>query len=54
MGKVDGFPHAVVYEGGVLLLHIGLPLGGMSADQNCPVRFGFHTLSGGQESDGGR
>jgi hypothetical protein len=53
-GKVDEFPRAVVYEGGVLLLHSGLPLGGMGAVQNSPVQFGFHTLSGGKESDGSR
>jgi hypothetical protein len=29
MGKDDEFPRAVVYEGGELLLHSGLPLGGL-------------------------
>jgi hypothetical protein len=29
--KVDEFPRAVVYEGGVLLLHSGLPLGALGA-----------------------
>jgi hypothetical protein len=54
MGKVDEFPRAVVYEGGVLLLHGGLPLGGMGDVQSSPVRFWFHKLSGGEESDGSR
>jgi hypothetical protein len=53
-GKVDEFPRAVVYEGGVLMLHNGLPLGGLGDVQSSPVRFGFHTLSGGKESDGMR
>jgi hypothetical protein len=52
--KVDEFPSGVVYEGGVLLLHSGLPLEGMGAVQSSPVRFRFHTLSGGKESDGMR
>jgi hypothetical protein len=52
--KVDEFARAVVYEGGVLLLHSGLPLGGMGAVHSSPIRFWFHTLSGGQESDGSR
>jgi hypothetical protein len=30
-GKVDKFPRGVVYEEGVLLLHSGLPMGGMGA-----------------------
>jgi hypothetical protein len=53
-GKFDEFPRAVVYEGGILLLHSGLQLGGLGAVQRSPVRFGFHTLSGGKESDGSR
>jgi hypothetical protein len=28
-GKVNEFPCAVVYEGGILMLHRGLPLRGM-------------------------
>jgi hypothetical protein len=51
-GKVNEFPCAVVYEGGILMLHSGLPLGGLGAVQRSPVRFRFHTLSGGKESDG--
>jgi hypothetical protein len=35
-------------------LHSGLPLWGMGAVQRSPVRFGFHTFSGGKESDGNR
>jgi hypothetical protein len=53
-GKVDEFSRAVVYEGGVLLLYSGLPLGSWGAVQSSPVRFGFHTLSGGKESDSSR
>jgi hypothetical protein len=53
-GKFDEFSRAVVYEGGILLLLSGLPLGGMGVVQRSPVRFGFHTLSGGKESDGSR
>jgi hypothetical protein len=53
-GKIDELPCAVVHEGGVLLLHSGLPLGGLGAVQSNPVRFGFHTFSGGKESDGSR
>jgi hypothetical protein len=34
------------------MLHSGLPLGGLGAVQRSPVRLGFHTLSGGKESDG--
>jgi hypothetical protein len=52
-GKVDECPRAVVLEGGVLLLHNGLPQGGgLGIIYRSPVRFWFHTLSGGQESDG--
>jgi hypothetical protein len=55
-GKIDKFPRAVVYEGGILLLHSGLPLWGLGAGethvQRSVVRFGFHTFSGGKESDG--
>jgi hypothetical protein len=36
------------------VLHSGLPLGGLSAVQSSPVRFRFHTLSGGHESDDSR
>ena len=53
-GKVNEFPSAVVHEGGVLLLHSGLPLGGLGAVQGSSVRFWFHTLPGGQEGDGSR
>jgi hypothetical protein len=53
-GKVNEFPRPVVYEGRVLLLHSGLPLGGLGVVQSSSVRFGFHTLSGGKESDGSR
>jgi hypothetical protein len=53
-GRVDTFPRAVVCEGGILMLHSGLPLGVLGAVQRNPVRFGFHTLSGGKESDGSR
>jgi hypothetical protein len=49
MEKVDEFPRAVVYEGGVLPLRSGLPLGGMGVVKGSPVRFRFHTLSGGGE-----
>jgi hypothetical protein len=38
----------------VLLLHSGLPRGGLSVVQSSPVRFRFHTLSGGHESDDNR
>jgi hypothetical protein len=38
-GKVNEFPRAVVYEGGILLLHSGLPLGGLGAFQRSLVRF---------------
>jgi hypothetical protein len=30
-GKVKEFPCAAVYEGGILMLHSGLPLGGLGA-----------------------
>jgi hypothetical protein len=50
--KVDKFPRAVAYVGGVLMLHSGLQLGGLGAIHSSPVRFRFHTLSGGKESDG--
>jgi hypothetical protein len=53
-GKVDEFPRAVVYAGGILLLHSGLLMRGLGAVQRSPVRFGFHTFSGGKESDGNR
>jgi hypothetical protein len=53
-GKVNEFPRAVVYEGRVLMLHSGLPLGGMSVVQSSPVQFRFHSLSGGHESDDNR
>jgi hypothetical protein len=53
-GKVNEFPSAVAHEGGVLLLHSALPLGGMGAVQGSSVRFRFHTLPGGQEGDGSR
>jgi hypothetical protein len=43
-GEVDEFPRAVVYEGGVLMLHNGLPLGGLGAVRSSMVRFRFHTL----------
>jgi hypothetical protein len=33
------------------MLHTGLPLGGLGAVQRSPIRFGFHTLKGGKESD---
>jgi hypothetical protein len=33
------------------MLHSGLPLGGLSVVKSIPVRFRFHTLSGGHESD---
>jgi hypothetical protein len=36
------------------MLHSGLPLGGLGVVQRSPVRVGFHTLSGGKESDGSR
>jgi hypothetical protein len=39
-GKVNEFPCAVVYEGGILLLQSGLPLGGHGLVQRNPVRFG--------------
>jgi hypothetical protein len=53
-GQIDEFPRAVVYEGAILMLHNGMPLGGLGAVQRSPVRFEFHTLSGGKESDGSR
>jgi hypothetical protein len=53
-GKVDEFTRAVVYEGGVLLLHSVLPLGGLGVVQSSPVRFWFHALSGGHEGGGSR
>jgi hypothetical protein len=53
-GKVNEFPCAVVYEGEILMLHSGLPLGGLNAVQGSPVRFRFHTLPGGHEGDGTR
>jgi hypothetical protein len=52
-GKIDEFPRAVVYEGGVLM-HRGLPLGGMGVVHGSPILYGFHTLSGGEESDGSK
>jgi hypothetical protein len=52
-GKVDEFPRAVVYEGGVLLLHSGLRVRGMGAVKSSPVLW-FHTLSGRLESGGNR
>jgi hypothetical protein len=36
------------------VLHSGLPMGGLGAVQSSPVRFRFHTLSGGEESDGSK
>jgi hypothetical protein len=53
-GKVNEFPCAVVYEERILMLHSGLPVRGMGAVQRSHVRFRFHTLSGGKESDGNR
>jgi hypothetical protein len=36
------------------VMHSGLPHGGLGNVKRSPVRFGFHTLSGGKESDGNR
>ena len=53
-GEVHKVPRAVADEGGILLLHSGLPLGGLGAVQRSSVGFWFHTLSGGEEGDGSR
>jgi hypothetical protein len=53
-GEVHKFPRAVGDEGGILMLHSCLPLGGLSAVQRSPAGFRFHTLPGGEEGDGNR
>jgi hypothetical protein len=51
-GKVDEFPRVVVHEGGVLLMHGGLPFCCLGVGESGPVQFHFATISGGKESNG--
>jgi hypothetical protein len=53
-GKVDEFPSAVGHEIGVLLLHGGLLISGLGARERNAIGFRFHTVAGGEESDGGK
>jgi hypothetical protein len=53
-GKVDEFPSAVVHEREVLMLHGGLPIRGLGAGESGAVGFWFHTIAGGEDSDGGK
>jgi hypothetical protein len=52
--EINEFPCAVVHEGGVLVLHSGLPVRCLGAGESNVVGFLLHTIAGGKESDGGR